>query len=197
MAPAGLALGTFGADFVSGLLHWAFDTWFDETIEPLRRMVYMVREHHMRPARVLRYRLRDEAGILSWFAVALAGPIYISSHRAPDPPTGGEYGRVLAAFTMANELVLMLEFHKWGHRARRGRLPRVLQRCRLLLSPDVHLVHHSGNHDQNYCLITGVADRTISRLGAFRGLEWAVTACTRVAPRTNDREWALRYGRPA
>jgi hypothetical protein len=65
-----VAFGIFVADFISGLLHWAFDTWFDERIAPLRRMVLLVREHHLRPARALKYRFRHDAGTLSWFALS-------------------------------------------------------------------------------------------------------------------------------
>jgi ubiquitin-conjugating enzyme E2 variant len=196
-AVSALALGTFGADVVSGLLHWAFDSWFDETVTPVSRMVYIVREHHLRPARVLQYRLRDEAGILSWFAVALASPLYLQGMSRRSAGTSVGYAKVLTGVSFANELVLMLEFHKFGHRARRGRVARALQRGRLLLSPEEHLRHHSGRHDENYCLITGIADRTMGRFGLFRGLETVITAATGQRPRVDDLEWGRRYGRPA
>ena len=76
---AGAATGSYAGDLASGLLHWSFDTWFDEGVDPLRRMVYVVREHHMRPARIFRYRLRDEAGMLSWFAFAVSAPLYATA----------------------------------------------------------------------------------------------------------------------
>jgi hypothetical protein len=57
--------------------------------------------------------------------------------------------------------------------------------------------HHSGAHDQNYCLITGAADRTlVGRLGIFRLLERIVSALTGAVPRENDRTWSMRHGRP-
>lgn len=193
---AGAAAGTYAADLVTGLLHWSFDTWFDEDVEPLRRMVYLVREHHMRPARIFRYRLRDEAGILSWFAFALSAPVYAGAMRSRGAVTPARYAIVLGTLVMATEIVTALEFHKYGHRVRRGRVPRMLQRTGLLLSPELHLTHHSGSHDEQYCLITGVADLTLGRLGLFRGLERVITAVTGVEPRRDDIEWSLRYGRP-
>ncbi|HEV3071825.1 MAG TPA: fatty acid desaturase CarF family protein [Solirubrobacteraceae bacterium] len=193
---AGVAVGTFAADFVSGLLHWAFDTWFDESVEPMRRMVYLVREHHMRPARIFRYRLRDEAGLLSWFGVGLAAPLYRAARAGEKPVSPARYALAVTGVTLAAEVALMLEFHKWGHRVRRGRAPRLLQRAHVLLSPEIHLQHHSGNHDQNYCLITGIADQTLGRMGVFRTLERLVTALTNAEPRRDDHEWARRYGRP-
>jgi ubiquitin-conjugating enzyme E2 variant len=89
----------------------------------------------------------------------------------------------------------MLEFHKCGHRVRGVRAVRALQRLHLLLSPEHHLRHHSGRHDRNYCLITGIADRTLGRLGAFRGLERLISAASGAVPRQNDEVWLRRYGR--
>lgn len=193
---AGAAVGTYAADLASGILHWTFDTWFDDSVEPVKRMVYIVREHHMRPARIFRYRVRDEAGLLSWFGLGIATPFYYfaQSGRAGVSPV--RYASAVAGVTVATQVTFMLEWHKWGHRARRGRLPRLLQRSYVLLSPEFHLRHHSGNHDENYCLINGLADRTLGRMGLFRVLEQTITRLVGARPRRNDREWALRYGRP-
>ncbi|HKA56218.1 MAG TPA: fatty acid desaturase CarF family protein [Candidatus Binatia bacterium] len=38
--------GIYTADLVSGLLHWAFDTWFDENVTFLRRMVRRLGAQH-------------------------------------------------------------------------------------------------------------------------------------------------------
>jgi hypothetical protein len=192
----GLTLGTFVADFVSGLLHWGFDTWFDDGVRPLTRMVYIVREHHLRPARIFRYRLRDEAGLLSWFGIGVAAPLYGAAHLRHEPATKQRLGLAAAGVTVATQVTLMLEFHKWGHRARRGRAVRLLQGAHLLLSPETHLRHHAGDHDSNYCLITGIADQTLGRIGMFRALEKLVTALTGAEPRRDDVKWAMRYGRP-
>jgi hypothetical protein len=196
LALLAVLVATFVADFASGLLHWAFDTWFDEGIAPLRRMVMLVREHHMRPARIFRYRLRDEAGLLSWFGLILGAPPLALAVLPEGDPGALRYALAVGAVTVSLEIVFMLEFHKCGHRMRRPRAIRALQRMRLLLSPDDHMRHHSGRHDENYCLITGIADRTLGRLGAFRALERSITTLTGAVPRENDRRWAMRYGRP-
>jgi ubiquitin-conjugating enzyme E2 variant len=80
----------------------------------------------------------------------------------------------------------MFEYHKWGHRQRRRPVARLAQRCGLLLSPDHHLRHHRGAHDSHYCLINGMADRTLGCLGLFRGLERVITAVTGAEPRAED-----------
>lgn len=72
---------------------------------------------------------------------------------------------------------------------------RLLQRSGLLLSAPHHSRHHLGNHDFDYCLINGRADRTLGRLGLFRGLEWLIARSTGARPQRNDHEWLRRFGR--
>lgn len=193
----GIAAGTFLADFVSGLLHWAFDTWFHEDIPLVRRMVLLVREHHTHPDRIFRYHFWQDAGMLSWFALFTTAPFVWLAVGAAGVPGGVQCMWAMIAVTMSIEVVFMFEFHKCGHRVQRSDLVRRLQRFHLLLSPDHHLRHHSGRHDRNYCLITGIADQTLGRLGAFRALERVISALTGAVPRENDRAWRRRFGRSA
>jgi Lipid desaturase domain len=189
--------GVYAADLVSGLLHWAFDTWFDEHITYLRRMVLQVREHHIYPNRIFRIEFTHDAGTLSWFALLLGGlPILCAMLsgilRGPGP---AGVVTVLTAVVFSPLLVTMLEFHKCGHRVHQPRWVAQLQRSGLLLSVDHHLRHHSGNHDYNYCLINGWADLTLGRLGLFRALEKLVARSTGARPQENDHEWLRRFGR--
>jgi hypothetical protein len=192
---AALLVGTYVADFVSGLLHWTFDTWFSEDWTGVRRMVLLVREHHIHPNRIFQYHLWHDAGVLSWFAFLISAPIVawvLMRHSVAAP---FEAGLVLAAVVASLEIVFMLEFHKCGHRLKRSAVVRVLQWGHVLLSPKQHLRHHSGFHDRNYCIITGIFDQTAGRLGAWRLLERIVGYFTGWAPRENDRVWLQRFGR--
>lgn len=195
LALLGLAAGTYLADFVTGLLHWGFDTWFGEDWPSIRRMVLLVREHHIHPERIFRYGFWHDAGMLSWFAAAVSAPAFAFVLLRGGAPRPWHYALVLGAAAASLEIVFMLEFHKCGHRRRNPAPVRLLQRAHLLLSPEHHMSHHSGRHDGNYCLITGAFDRTAGRLGAWRGLERLVSALTGWAPRENDREWFRRFGR--
>jgi hypothetical protein len=185
--------GFYTADLVSGLLHWAFDTWFDENITFLRRMVLQVREHHVYPNRIFHISFRHDAGTLSWISLILAGPPILWAILSGAGPAG--HSVVLASAIFSVLLVTMLEFHKCGHRARNPWWIRLLQRSGLLLSVPHHVQHHSGNHDYNYCIINGWADRTLGRLGLFRGLEWVIARWTGARPQRNDHEWLRRFGR--
>ena len=178
-------VATFAADLTSGLLHWAFDTWFSTTRGAFRRMVSIVREHHVKPDEIFSFRFATDSGMLSWFGGSGAFVLLVVSRAAGDRPVV-VVALCLAAVIYSVDVSLMFEYHKWGHRRRRGPVPRLLQRCGLLLSPDHHLRHHRGAHDSHYCLINGVADRTLGAWGFFRGLERLITAVTGAQPRAED-----------
>src|SRR4029453_19228181 len=75
-APAvvGLLLAAiYMADLVSGLFHWAFDTWFDESMAPIRPSVVTVREHHIFPNRIFRVKFHHEVGPLGGKANVFRG----------------------------------------------------------------------------------------------------------------------------
>jgi ubiquitin-conjugating enzyme E2 variant len=185
--------GFYTADLVSGLLHWAFDTWFDEDITFLRRMVLQVREHHVYPNRIFHISFLHDAGTLSWIALILTTPPILWAILSNAGSAAGF--TILAVVIFDVLLVTMLAFHKCGHRARQPFWIRVLQRSGLLLSVNHHSQHHLGNHDYNYCLINGWADRTLGRLGLFRGLEWLIARWSGAQPQRNDHEWLRRFRR--
>ena len=188
-----LLAAIFVADFVSGLFHWAFDTWFDESMTAIRRSVVTVREHHIFPNHIFRVKFHEEIGTLGWNATVFTGvPIVWMLVGS----SGGWTTYLMFAAVVFNLLMIgMLEIHKCGHRTQNPALVRALQRTGLLLSREHHVKHHRGNHDINYCLVTGWADMTLGRLGVFRWLERTISRTTGAVPQRNDHEWLARAGR--
>jgi len=185
--------GVYAADLASGLLHWAFDTWFSVDLTAVRRMVAKVREHHIYPGRIFKYSFIDDAGTLSWIALPVLAPLFVWALAAGG--AGPARYLLCAAVVFDPLLVFMLEFHKCGHRPRGPAWVRALQRVGLVLPVGHHLRHHAGNHDVNYCTINGWADKTLGRIGLFRGLEWAISRASGARPQEDDHAWLRRYGR--
>ena len=195
--PLALLAGLYVADFVTGFLHWAFDVWFNENNEFVRRMVIMVREHHLHPQHIFKYSFYHDAGVLSWLSLPLTAPAvaYAVATGADPSASAFLYSLVCASVVISVCLVFMLEFHKCGHNPDSSKVVKTLQRLHLLLPHDHHMRHHSGNYDRNYCLINGYADLTLGALGIWRGLEKVISAVTGAVPQSNDKEWLRRYKR--
>lgn len=184
----GTVAGLFVADLLSGVAHWAFDTWFDEHHPVFHRMVLVVREHHIAPQEMFRYPFYNDTGQLSVIALLLTAPILLPVTLwapASVPAVAGVWACVLYAVCF----VFMLEFHKSGHRRPVHGVTRVLQGCHLLLSPRHHWQHHSGAYDTHYCLINGWADHLMDAMGGWRTLERVIQRWTGAVPRSNDDVW--------
>jgi hypothetical protein len=61
LAPLCLVAGYFLADFLSGVVHWGVDTWFDEI--SLGRAIAMAREHHTHPQAIFGYSFLEHAAL--------------------------------------------------------------------------------------------------------------------------------------
>lgn len=191
---AGILIG----DLITGLLHWAFDTWFNEEIKFLRRMVLIVREHHIYPNRMFEYSFYHDAGALSVMAFLLTSPLFTYAFLQSAGDSQGFrllYYAVCAGVTISLAVVFMFEFHKFGHRRDASQVVRLLQRLNLVLSYTHHMKHHSGRHDKNYCLINGHADRIFGAAGGWRALESIISSLTGATPRSDDRAWLQEFRR--
>lgn len=191
--PAGL-LGLFLLDWFSALVHWAYDTWFDEGIVGFQRSVCIAREHHVLPYNIVGYGLRDHVSYSSWPALVLVAPLAVSA-ALWSPVTLASYLLVLVATIVCLGMVFGSHCHIIAHRPTRSRLIRRLQAMHLLITPAYHRVHHSGGHDVRYAIVNGWSNWLTDRIGFWRGLEAVITALTGAQPRRSDHEWMRRYGK--
>ncbi|MFO0584644.1 MAG: fatty acid desaturase CarF family protein [Anaeromyxobacter sp.] len=179
---AWLAVRMLGAlvlvDLVSGLVHWAEDTFWTEDTPVLGRWI-------VRP-NVLHH--QDGAAFVSkgWWAsswdLALAGAVIVGVAWWAGALTAPVW---LFAVVGANANQL----HKWTH-VPASRVPgpvRWLMRARVLQDARHHGAHHRGEKNTAYCVVTPWVNPVLDRMGFWRALERAVV---RRAPRRADLGWA-------
>ncbi len=173
LLPAAL-LAYLAADFVAGAVHWFCDTFFEEDTPFLGpALIHGFREHHRDPAGITRHTFLEVNGgnclaVAPFLALALwrGGP-------SGEPLSLFLYG-FLAAFALA--VFATNQFHRWAHADSVPAAIRWLQKSGLILSPARHAVHHSGPHDQGYCVTTGWLNPLLDRSRFFPRLERAVRA---------------------
>jgi ubiquitin-conjugating enzyme E2 variant len=151
-AGAGYAL----ADIASGLTHWFCDTFFREDtpgIGPL--LIHPFREHHRDPAAMTRHGFLELTGnsclaVLPVLALALWKPWSLL------------FDAGLSSFALA--LFGTNLFHKWAHSERVPRLVTWLQKCRLILHPARHALHHAPPNKTAYCVTSGWMNAVLDRI---------------------------------
>jgi ubiquitin-conjugating enzyme E2 variant len=189
LAAVGLALGALAADGLTGLVHWACDTWGSEDTPWLGpSLIHAFREHHRDPEAMLRHHPIDvnrEPTIAAATALALAcwppATVWLADHVGVHA-----FLWALAVYgASANQL------HYWAHAPRVPVPVRWLQRRRFVLSPEAHGRHHRAPHTGGYCISTGWLNPILDAAGFWRGLERAITRLTRAEARAADGGEAL------
>ena len=187
--PFAFCAGVLTADFLSGVIHWAADTWGRDDLPFIgRRVLVPFRVHHINPDDFLDRRFLDTNGDVAAIAVPMLALLLAM-------PLDGQWGSALATFGVGLCGVGMLtnQIHQWAHMAAPPPVVRVLQRARLLLGRQSHAVHHARPYDARYCITTGWCNAVLDAIGFFRRLERIVTQLTGMPPREDDDRYEDRY----
>jgi ubiquitin-conjugating enzyme E2 variant len=168
-------------DFVSGLVHWAEDTFFTEDTPLLGRWIVRPNLLHHADGRAF----TGNSWLESSWDLALAAWLLLLACAAAGCLTWHAW---LFAALGANAN----QFHKWSHMAPRD-VPapvRWLRRLRVLQPPAHHAHHHRGERNTSYCVVTCLLDPLLDRLRFWRGLE---ALCVPVAWASRRPDLAARY----
>jgi len=158
-----VALGLCLADLISGLVHWAADTYGSETMPVFGGFVRTFREHHVLPLKITQHDFVETNGDVFIFS----SPVYFVLLLFVEDPFALStiFGVFLGSYTNS-------QIHKWAHLAKRPLWVTALQRTRLFLSADHHSLHHRGAHKTHYCITTGWMNSLLDSVRFFRALEW-------------------------
>jgi ubiquitin-conjugating enzyme E2 variant len=186
---AALLVGYFLADFASGVVHWGLDTWFDDA--SLGRAVAIAREHHTHPQHILGYGFLEHAALGSFPSLLVIGPAALATALSPAGPAS--YCLMIVWALISGCLLFGTSFHNLGHRPAKSRAILLLQRLRLVVTPNYHWVHHRSDQVVRYCVINGWANYPCDKLRVWRGMEWVVRVVTGARPRFDDHAWQRQF----
>lgn len=155
------------ADFVTGLLHWAEDTWLAPGKSALLD-AWVVNdniEHHRSPGKIRagHYWLTNRVCIV--MAAAAAALCFAGGVRS------WEVYLVLALLSQSNQI------HLWGHTSRPPRIVALLQRLRLLQSAKHHAKHHKSPYAVRFCTMTELLNPLLDAAQFWRALEALAVPC--------------------
>ncbi len=165
-----IPLGVVGGDFVSGIVHWAADTYGSEDMRVIGpSLVKPFRLHHVYPRDITTHGLVETTGNVCILAVpVLVACLYLMWRM---PQSGLLAFSVVCFAFVAAATVATNQFHKWAHQENPSSFARWLQRRRLVLEPQHHKLHHTEPFNVNYCITNGWLNPVLNKLKFFRRLE--------------------------
>ncbi len=177
-------LGWIATDFLSGMAHWAGDTWGSVRtpfIGPW--FIRPFREHHDDPKAMTRHDFIETNGASCFGALpllAVAALLPVEDHAAA-------FLQALLFFTALGSL-LANQCHKWAHAdaSQLGPLVSGAQRLGLVLPPVHHRLHHARPFDTHYCTASGWMNVPLNAIGFFRALEYVIGKTSGVVPRAPE-----------
>ncbi len=182
LALSAFMVGFVLADFVSGVVHWAADTWGTPEWPVIgKALIRPFREHHVDEKEITRHDFVETNGNNCFISIApAAGAALLPQEDA------GLFFLAAMTFALCFAIFGTNQFHKWSHMDAPPPAVRLLQRANLILPPDHHLVHHSPPYAKYYCITVGWLTEPLFRLRFFQTLERAISALTGMVPREDD-----------
>jgi len=162
-------------DFVSGLVHWAEDTFGTETVPLIGRWIVEPNVLHHRDGCAF---TRNNWLQSSW-DLLVVGVLILGLAWLVDVFSWQVWLFVIVGIN-ANQI------HKWNH-VPPAQVPtwvRVLQRIHVLQSSAHHVAHHRGEKNSHYCVITPVLNPLLDRVRFWGALDGLIPASA--APRRAD-----------
>jgi ubiquitin-conjugating enzyme E2 variant len=184
LALTALGLAYVAADLVSGLVHWAADTWGTPEWPVIgKALIRPFREHHVDALAITRHDFIETNG--NNCAISIL-PAVGGSLLKQGPELIGNFFAATFLFWMLFFVFLTNQFHKWSHEANPPRAVQLLQKLHLVLPHDHHQIHHKAPFAKYYCITVGWLNEPLHRIKFFRAAEWLIAGATGLVPREDD-----------
>jgi ubiquitin-conjugating enzyme E2 variant len=169
------------ADFASGFIHWAFDTWGTTRTPVLGQLaIRTFREHHVDQKAITRHDFIETNGHNFALSSILSGSgLWVTDDGGA--PVLGTFLLLSAVF-----VAMTSQIHKWAHMDRPPAPIRLLQRARVFISPVHHATHHTAPYTKHYCITTGWLNVPLRAVRFFETLEVMISAVTGAVPRRDE-----------
>ncbi len=179
LAMCAFMVGFVAADFVSGFVHWAADTWGTPEWPVIgKALIRPFREHHVDEKEITRHDFVETNGNNCFISIAPA----VGAALLP----ASWFFLAAMTFALCFAIFGTNQFHKWSHMDEPPAAVRLLQKANLILPPDHHAIHHSPPYAKYYCITVGWLNEALYRVRFFQALERIVTATTGLVPREDD-----------
>lgn len=177
-----IAAGWVLADFLSGLVHWAADTWGRiDTPWIGRRFLHPFRVHHVNPRDILARGFLDLNGDVAMLTL----PVLVTV--ALLPLDAAALQAIALLLTASAGFVLPTnQIHQWAHQDMPPAAVRRLQAARLVLGHRAHAIHHADPAGGHYCITTGWCNRWLARGDFHARCERLITRLTGLQPRVQE-----------
>lgn len=171
------------ADLTSGIAHWGFDTWGSTDTPVFGLLIRSFREHHVDAAAMTKHDFVETNGDNSMATIPMLGLLALMpiSNRGI---TSVSFHFFVITFSLF--IAFTNEFHKWSHQAKPSPIAKFCMTYNITLTPKNHRVHHTGDHDNAYCITVGWLNPFLDKIDFWRKFERLVTAVTGEIPRAND-----------
>ncbi|XP_063585997.1 plasmanylethanolamine desaturase 1-like [Penaeus indicus] len=186
--------GIFTADFASGLVHWAADTWGSVELPLLgKNFIRPFREHHIDPTSITRHDFIETNG--DNFMLTLPGLMSMTWNfcTKTNEQIQANYYWFSYLYLLAIFVSLTNQIHKWSHTY--FGLPRwvtILQDLHIILPKRHHRIHHVAPHETYFCITTGWLNYPLEKLKFWISLEYLIEKVTGCKPRADDFKWAQK-----
>lgn len=184
--------GIVTADFGSGFVHWAADTWGSIELPIIgKNFLRPFREHHIDPTSITRHDWIETNGDNFMIGIPILLKLTLIFYNSSSTEIQAEYPFCAYLFLCSIFVAITNQIHKWSHTY--FGLPvwvQILQNYHIILPRKHHRIHHVAPHESYFCITTGWLNWPLEKIKFWSTLESLVTFFTGYKPREDDLKWA-------